>query len=73
MPLSGKCECGKENSIILTIAQGSVKKYLQIAKKMAKEYDLGPYLQQRIGLIEAEIDSVFKPDKIEQKSLFEFV
>jgi DNA polymerase II large subunit len=73
MPLSGQCECGKENSIILTIAQGSVKKYLEIAKKMANQYDLGPYLQQRIGLIEAEIDSVFKPDKVEQKSLFEFV
>ncbi|MFH1239782.1 MAG: DNA polymerase II large subunit [Candidatus Diapherotrites archaeon] len=81
IPLNGKCtKCGKDK-IILTIAQGSVRKYLEIARKMIYDYELGDYLKQRIDLISDEIDSIFagyvdetnitKDDK--QKSLLEFV
>lgn len=73
IPLSGRCyKCGK-NTIILTIHQGSVRKYLKIAQNMAKQENLSPYLIQRLDMIEKEIDSVFKNDKVEQKSLFEFM
>jgi DNA polymerase II large subunit len=72
IPLVGKCtKCG--GNIILTIAQGSVRKYLEIAKDMIKKYNLNDYLKQRISLVEQEINSVFKPEKQQQKSLFEFV
>ena len=72
-PLGGKCtSCGGDH-LLLTIAQGSVKKYLNIAKKLISKYELSPYLSQRIGLIEKEIDSVFKNDKVQQKSLFEYM
>ena len=72
IPLTGKCtNCAKGN-IILTIAEGSVIKYLKIAKSIAKEYDLSPYLSQRIELVEQEISSVFKNDRVKQKSLAEF-
>ncbi len=71
-PLNGKCgKCGKSN-LILTIAEGSVRKYLDIAKNLAEEYDLNEYLKQRITLIEEEIDSVFGSDRAKQKSLSEF-
>ena len=73
IPLNGKCDtCGKD-SIILTIAEGSVKKYLSIAKEMATTYDLSSYLKQRIALIEEEINSIFSADKKTQKSLVEYV
>ncbi len=73
IPLSGRCyKCGKE-SIILTIHQGSVKKYLKIAQNMAKQEHLSDYLIQRLDMIEKEIDSVFKNDRVEQKGLFDFV
>jgi DNA polymerase II large subunit len=49
-----------------------VKKYLQLAKDMIQQYKLSHYLKQRIDLVEEEIDSVFKPEKSTQKSLFEF-
>ncbi|VVB74165.1 DNA polymerase II large subunit [uncultured archaeon] len=72
IPLCGKCyKCGK-NSIILTIHEGSVRKYLKIAQNMARQENLSPYLIQRLGMIEKEINSVFKSDKVQQKSLFEF-
>ncbi|MDD3160069.1 MAG: DNA polymerase II large subunit [Candidatus ainarchaeum sp.] len=72
LPLSGRCyKCGKE-TIILTIHQGSVKKYLKIAQNLAKQEGLSSYLIQRLDMIEKEIDSVFKDDHEEQKSLFDY-
>lgn len=67
IPLSGKCtKCGKEN-IILTIAQGSVRKYLAIAKALIQDYELSAHLKQRIDLISEEIDSVFAGAKVEKE------
>lgn len=72
IPLVGKCtKCS--GNVILTIAQGSVKKYLEIAKRMVDQYQLAPYLKQRLELVEEEISSIFEKDKQEQKSLFSFV
>ncbi|MEK6957952.1 MAG: DNA polymerase II large subunit [archaeon] len=73
VPLTGKCAKCNEETLILTIAQGSVRKYLNIAKNMISTYQLSPYLKQRIDLIEKEIDSVFMNEKVQQKSLFEYV
>ncbi|HNV00862.1 MAG TPA: DNA polymerase II large subunit [archaeon] len=72
IPLSGKCyKCGKE-ALILTIHEGSVRKYLKIAQNMARQENLSSYLIQRLDMVEKEIDSVFKSDQVQQKSLFEF-
>ena len=73
IPLSGKCyKCGRD-SVILTIHQGSVKKYLKIAQNLAKQEHLSDYLIQRLDMVEKEIDSIFKNEKVEQKGLFDFV
>lgn len=73
IPLSGKCyKCGRD-TLILTIHQGSVRKYLKIAQNMAKQEQLSPYLIQRLEMVEKEIDSVFKDDNAKQKGLFDFV
>ena len=73
IPLDGKCtKCGKDK-IILTIAEGSVRKYLSLAKEIATTYQLSDYLRQRLDLIEDEINSIFKNQKVEQKSLFEYI
>ncbi len=74
IPLAGKClECGSQ-TLILTIAQGSVRKYLTIAKDLIQNYGLSDYLRQRIALIEKEIDSVFtgEKEKVSQKSLADY-
>jgi DNA polymerase II large subunit len=73
LPLSGRCrKCGKE-TLILTIAQGSVRKYLHIARDIVERYELSDYLKQRICLIEKEVESIFVSEKDEQKRLFEFL
>ncbi|MBT7241671.1 MAG: DNA polymerase II large subunit, partial [Candidatus Diapherotrites archaeon] len=73
IPLSGKCyKCGRDK-VILTIHQGSVRKYLKIAQNLARQEHLSDYLIQRLDMIEKEIDSVFMNEKITQKGLFDFV
>ncbi|MDD4250820.1 MAG: DNA polymerase II large subunit [Candidatus ainarchaeum sp.] len=73
LPLSGRCyTCGKDN-LILTIHQGSVRKYLKIAQNLARQENLSAYLIQRLDMIEKEIDSIFKDDNAQQKGLFDFV
>ena len=73
IPLSGKChKCGR-SSVILTIHQGSVRKYLKIAQDLAQKEHLSDYLIQRLVMIEKEIDSVFKDDSSQQKGLFDFM
>jgi len=72
IPLVGKCtKCGEEK-LILTIAQGSVRKYMIIAKELIAKHNLSNYLKQRIELIEKEIESVFATET-KQKSLLQFV
>ncbi len=72
-PLDGKCpKCGQPK-IILTVNEGGVRKYLEIARNIAREYQLSNYLQQRIELIGQEIDSLFTNQQQEQKKLAEFV
>jgi len=72
LPLSGKCTGCDKGNIILTIAPGSVKKYLRIVKKIVNTYDLSEYLKQRIDLIEEEIESILKDESMKQKSLSEY-
>ncbi|MFH0970491.1 MAG: DNA polymerase II large subunit [Candidatus Diapherotrites archaeon] len=72
IPLKGSCIKCDGGNVILTIAQGSVRKYLAIAKEMIYSYNLSDYLKQRIQLAETEINAVFPPEKQTQKSLFEF-
>ena len=72
-PLSGKCLKCQQGNIILTIAQGSVRKYLEIAKEIIRDYQLGNYLSQRIMLVEEEIKSIFKNENESQTSLSQYV
>jgi DNA polymerase II large subunit len=72
VPLVGKCtKCG--GKVILTIAEGSVRKYLEISKRIAQEYGLSDYVLQRLKLVGNNIDSVFVNDKSKQYSLADFV
>jgi DNA polymerase II large subunit len=71
VPLSGKCmKCGSE--LLLTIYQGTIEKYLEIAKKIALDYGLPFYMVQRLGLVEKEIESVFN-SKSRQKGIGDFM
>jgi DNA polymerase II large subunit len=71
-PLKETCpKCG--GRIILTVHEGSVRKYLEVSIKVAEEYDVSSYTKQRLQLLKIEINSLFKNDKAKQTGLADFM
>jgi DNA polymerase II large subunit len=71
-PLTGVCpKCG--GRVILTVHEGSVKKYLEVSKKVAIDYNVSAYTKQRIELVGLDIKSLFNNDKSKQTGLSEFM
>ncbi|NCN87033.1 DNA polymerase II large subunit [archaeon] len=70
-PLSGKCPVCN-GKLIFTIHEGGIKKYLEPALNLAKEFDLSPYLQQSLELTKGYIDSIFGKEKERQSGLNDY-
>ena len=72
-PLSWKCpNCGGE--IRGTLTRASVEKYLYIAQRLAREYDVEPYLKNRLDMLRRELDQLFQgPRKADQLELTDFL
>ncbi|ACV25128.1 DNA-directed DNA polymerase II large subunit [Methanocaldococcus fervens] len=71
IPLRGKCpKCG--SNLILTVSKGAVEKYMDVAEKMAEEYDVNNYIKQRLKIIREGINSIFENDKSKQVKLSDF-
>jgi DNA polymerase II large subunit len=68
----GLCPTCKQGNIILTISEGSVRKYLDIAKQLVYGKQLSNYTQERLEILEQEIESVFCKEKTKQKSIGDF-
>lgn len=72
LPLIGKCtNCG--GKLLLTVSEGSVRKYLEISTELAEKYNLPDYLKQRLVLLKREIDSLFTNDLSKQVGLADFM
>ena len=71
-PLKEVCpKCG--GRMILTVHEGSVRKYLEVSLKVSEEYGVSKYTRQRLELLKLEIDSLFKNDKAKQMGLADFM
>ncbi|MBU0496573.1 MAG: DNA polymerase II large subunit, partial [Candidatus Thermoplasmatota archaeon] len=71
IPLKGVCnKCS--GRLTLTVHEMSVKKYLDISRKIAEKYNLPMYAQQRINLVEKSINSLFRSDRIRITTIDEF-
>ncbi len=67
-PLGGIClKCG--GKIIFTISEGSIKKYLEFAMNLAKNYDIPSYLKQSLGLAKKYIEEIFGKEEDKQVDL----
>ena len=67
-PLTGNCpRC--RGKIIFTINEGGIKKYLEPALSLAKEYNLSIYVQQNLELTKRFIDSIFGKELEKQEEL----
>ena len=70
-PLRGVCKCG--GRIIFTIAEGTVKKYLQLAEDLANKYGVDDYLKQTLELTRLSIDNIFGRKETKQVNLDYFI
>ena len=66
-PLTGMCRC--TGKLVFTIAEGSVKKYMDPSLNLAVTYNLPKYLQQTLVLLKDRIESVFGKDPETQEGL----
>jgi DNA polymerase II large subunit len=71
-PLSGKCKCGNP-TLALTVSAGSIKKYLELALNMVKEYHLPAYTLQKMTILAERVESTVFNGTKKQMSLSEFV
>ena len=70
MPLIQTCLCG--HKLIPTITRGSVEKYLKLAKRLVKKYDVGEYQRGRIHALSDEIELVFGKNQGDQSLLTDY-
>jgi DNA polymerase II large subunit len=69
IPLSGSCICG--NKLSLTVRQKNISKYLEVTQKIIEEHGLDQYLQERLKLITASLDSLFVSEQTSLTDFFE--
>jgi len=71
-PLSGVCtKCG--GGLTLMVHEGSVKKYLEMSLRVAEQYNVSSYTQQRLKLIAEDIAEMFDNERTKQVDLSEFM
>ena len=72
MPLKGACpRCG--GKLILTVHEKSVKKYIEISKKLSERYGVKEYTRQRVAIMEQAVDSLFENGRMRKSRLDEFM
>ena len=83
IPLGGRCNnmvyskmkrgyvrCN--HKLILTVSEGSVKKYLRIAQDISSSYEISEYIRQRIEIMSKSIESMF-PERFQATTLDSFM
>ncbi|MFB6174489.1 MAG: DNA polymerase II large subunit [Candidatus Nanohalobium sp.] len=54
-------ECG--GKVLLTISEGTIKKYMQPSKEIINEYEITPYLRQQVLMLNKTLQSLFGKDQ----------
>jgi len=70
VPISGQCTCG-EARLSLTVRQKNISKYLRVTEKIIHDHNLDQYMQERLQLITAALDSLFVSEQTSLSDYFE--
>lgn len=72
-PIAGHCIAPKcFGKIIFTISQGSIVKYLEPSLKLAREFEISPYLQETLDITKMRVESIFGKNEEKQEGLTTF-
>ncbi len=73
MPLSGRCDdCKDKGNLVYTIAEGTIKKYLEATLGLIKIEGIPEYLRESIYLLEKRIEHIFGRERTKQLCLSNF-
>ncbi len=72
IPLKGSCTKCEGGNLSLTVHEKSVKKYLEVTKKICEKYAVSDYTKQRVWVMELSMASLFESDKVKKCKLDDF-
>lgn len=72
-PLSGRCVNCDSPRIVFTIAEGTVKKYVNSTMSLSKYDRIPAYLRQSLELLQGRLNTVFEEEKTKQIGLGSFM
>ena len=61
-----------EERLLMTVTKGGITKYLPLAIRLAKEYNLSHYTQQKMDLMEDYVKSLTDNGRVKQRTLLSF-
>jgi DNA polymerase II large subunit len=63
--------CG--GKIVLTVTEGSVRKYIKVTRYIIENYGVDLYTQQRVDWLSDSVDSLFNDDTVTVMTLGDFL
>ena len=63
--------CG--GNVVLTVSEGSVRKYIQVTRHVIENYGVNLYTQQRVDWLSDSVDSLFNDDTVTVMKLSDFL
>jgi len=72
-PLSGRCVNCDSTRLVFTIAEGTVKKYVEATMALSRYDRVPPYLRQCLALLQSRLNTVFEEEKTKQVGLQSFM
>ena len=63
--------CG--GNLVLTVSEGSVRKYINVMQHVIEHYDVDLYTRQRVDGLIKSTDSLFKNDRVTVFTLDDFI
>ena len=64
--------CAVEN-IVLTVSEGSVRKYIKVTQHVMENYGVDLYTRQRVDWLSDSVDSLFNDDTVTVMTLGDFL
>ena len=63
--------CG--GNIVLTVSEGSVRKYIKVTQHVMENYGVDLYTRQRVDWLSDSVDSLFNDDTVTVMTLSDFL
>jgi len=60
-------------NVVLTVSEGSVRKYIKVTRHVIDNYGVDLYTKQRVDWLSDSVDSLFNDDTVTVMTLDDFI